>query len=233
MSLTGPLEHIVFAGVILANSIIFYPSFKRWYKDISFFRSHPKITHNAFFDIEIDGKEEGRVIFELFGKDAPKTVNNFLGICIAGYDQNLSYWNNKFHKITNDYLAQAGDIIFQDGTGSASVYGTETYEMEKNNLKFKEPYLLATSKRADGTVGSQFFITFDSLPYLNGEYCIFGRVWSNTELIDRINDCGSIDGKPKVDVLIKRSGVYKPKPLLNKSAVDLVDFKPDLADRRK
>ena len=93
--------------------------------------------------------------------------------------------------------------------------------------------MLATSKRADGTVGSQFFITFDSLPYLNGEYCIFGRVCSNTELIDRINDCGSEDGKPRVNVLVKRSGVYKARPVLTKSSVNLPGFKPDLVDRRK
>ena len=134
MSLTGPLEHIVFAGLIFANSIVFYPPFKKWFKNTFIFKNNATVTHNAFFEIEIDGKEEGKIDFELFGKDAPKTVNNFLGLWIAGHDKNLSYWNNKFHKITNDYIAQGGDIIFQDGTGSATVYDSETYEMERNNL---------------------------------------------------------------------------------------------------
>mmetsp|Transcript_30940 Transcript_30940/g.35347 ORF Transcript_30940/g.35347 Transcript_30940/m.35347 type:complete len:175 (-) Transcript_30940:119-643(-) len=174
MVLTGAIDHIAFFGLIFMNSFFVYPSFKKKFKEL--FRLHPKITHNCFFDIEIDGKDEGKLVFELFGEEAPKTVNNFLGLCIAGQDKSLSYWDHKFHKIAQDYIAQAGDIINQDGTGSASVYDADTFEMETNNLKFKEPYLLAAAKRADGKVGSQFFITFDELPILNREYTIFGRI---------------------------------------------------------
>ena len=77
-----------------------------------------EITHTAFFDIEIDGVDEGRLILDLFGKDAPKTVNNFLGLCMAGYNKNLSYWNCKFHKIASGYIFQGGDIMYEDGTGA-------------------------------------------------------------------------------------------------------------------
>lgn len=41
-----------------------------------------------------------------------------------------------------------------DGTGTVSVYDNETFEHEKNKLKFKEPYLLAASANNDGKVGS-------------------------------------------------------------------------------
>jgi cyclophilin family peptidyl-prolyl cis-trans isomerase len=137
---------------------------------------------------------------DLYGKEAPKTVNNFLGFCIAGYDTNLSYWNCKFHKIVKDYIIQGGDILYEDGTGAWCVYEKDTFEMEENNLKFKEPYLLAASKRTDGSIGSQFFVTTDSLPFLTKEYCIFGRISQGRNVIDMINNVGSNDGIPTKEV---------------------------------
>lgn len=221
-ALHGARDHILFMGLIFINSFVIYPPLKKKLKSMTLNKA--EVTHYAFFDIEIEGREEGRIVFELFGKEAPKTVNNFLGLCIAGHDKNVSYWNHRFHKIAYDYIAQAGDIMYQDGTGSDSVYEGDTFDMENNNLKFKEPYLIAAAKRADGKIGSQFFITLDDLPYLNGQYCIFGRVNSNTELVDRINECGSEEGKPSKSVIIKRSGLFKPKKQRKETAVDLKDF---------
>ena len=40
----------------------------------------PKATHYCYMDISIDGKAAGRIDFELFGEEAPKTVNNFLAL---------------------------------------------------------------------------------------------------------------------------------------------------------
>mmetsp|Transcript_25448 Transcript_25448/g.22619 ORF Transcript_25448/g.22619 Transcript_25448/m.22619 type:complete len:108 (-) Transcript_25448:19-342(-) len=107
--------------------------------------------------------------------------------------------------------------------------------MEENNLKFREPYLIAASKRLDGTVGSQFFITTDSLPFLNKKYTIFGKISNNTELVDLINVCGSeycSESAPLKEVRIKRSGIYKPKPS-SKTAAELTDFKPDINKRNQ
>jgi len=122
--------------------------------------------------------------------------------------------------------------MYQDGTGTCCVYEGDTFEMEKNSLKFREPYLMAAAKREDGQVGSQFFITLDELPMLNDEYTIFGRITKNNEIVDLINNAGSDSGKPSKTVLIKRSGIYKPTQKREMTAAELKNFKPDIDKNR-
>lgn len=49
---------------------------------------------------------------------------------------------------------KAGDFMIGDGTGSATVYNSDSMESEKNKLKFIEPYLLAASSNNEGKTGS-------------------------------------------------------------------------------
>ena len=80
-----------------------------------------------------------------------------------------------------------GDLINSDGTGSSTIYsnGTQkTIEAESNNLVFSEPYLLVASANENGETGSQFFISLDALPGLNGsKNTIFGRLLKGTRTI--------------------------------------------------
>ena len=39
------------------------------------------MTHKVFFDVEVDGEAAGRIVFGLFGKTVPKTVENFRALC--------------------------------------------------------------------------------------------------------------------------------------------------------
>ena len=54
-----------------------------------------------------------------------------------------------------------------DGTGAATVYDASTMQAERNNLRFKEPYLLAAAANSEGQVGSQFMVTLDSMQTLD------------------------------------------------------------------
>jgi len=125
--------------------------------------------------------------FELFGEKAPKTVNNFLAFCTGDFSSYARYRDTYFHKVVHGKFIQGGDFLNGDGTGSATVYDSSTMPSEKNSLKFDEPYLLAASANSQGQIGSQFFITLDSLPDLdNSDHTIFGRLVSGRETINMI-----------------------------------------------
>lgn len=86
------------------------------------------ITHLVFLDLEVDGEYLGRIELGLFGKVAPKAAENFAALAdgTAGIGKNgkpLHYKGNVFHRIIPGMLAQAGDIIYENGTGGESIYG--------------------------------------------------------------------------------------------------------------
>ncbi len=66
----------------------------------------PEVTQKVYFDIEVNGELSGRVVFGLFGKVAPRTVENFTRLCAcdAGVGQlsgqNLCYENTIIHRIS-------------------------------------------------------------------------------------------------------------------------------------
>ena len=109
----------------------------------------------VYFDITVDGKDIGRLDFELFGKEAPKTVNNFLGFCSGDFDQYSRYKGTYFLKAHEQRFIAGGDFVNHDGTGSATVYDDSiSMDAEKNTrLKFCEPYLLAMSANNEGKTG--------------------------------------------------------------------------------
>jgi cyclophilin family peptidyl-prolyl cis-trans isomerase len=119
----------------------------------------------------------GAVHIELFEEETPTTVNNLVFLAQEGF-----YNNTIFHRVIEDFMAQAGDPT---GTGR----GGPGYRFEdefREDLRFDEPYLLAMANAGPGTNGSQFFITFEPTPWLNGAHTIFGEVISGQEVVDSI-----------------------------------------------
>jgi cyclophilin family peptidyl-prolyl cis-trans isomerase len=116
--------------------------------------------------------DRGQIVIELLPKAAPVTVNNFVFLARQGYYEGVT-----FHRVIPGFVAQGGDPT---GTGA----GGPGYFIpnEDSDLTFDGPGVVAMANSGRDRNGSQFFITYDALPTLNGGYTIFGRVTSGMEV---------------------------------------------------
>ena len=136
----------------------------------------------VFFDIAkqdfLKDPFVGKVIMELYTKDAPRTTHNFAELC-----RDKKYVNTPFHRIIKDFMVQGGDIVNQDGTGTYSVYGGEgsSFADEAFVHTHDRSGLLSMANSGPNTNGSQFFITTAPAPHLDGKHVVFGRIVEGME----------------------------------------------------
>ncbi|WP_218110058.1 peptidylprolyl isomerase [Oligoflexus tunisiensis] len=171
-----------------------------------------EVTRKCFFDINIDGKPAGKIVIGLFGNTAPKTVDNFMEICIgqktAKNPKGLTYKGSKFHRIIPQFMLQGGDITQGNGMGGESIYG-RTFPDENFTLKHEGPGYLSMANAGPNTNGSQFFITTVTTPWLDGRHVVFGQVKEGMDLVMKIEKLGTQSGKPQKEVTIAASGEKK------------------------
>jgi cyclophilin family peptidyl-prolyl cis-trans isomerase len=179
------------------------PSNNTLYEDISL---------NPYFDIEVGGIYQGRILFQLFDDVVPKTCKNFRFLCSNGLlvKGTPSYEGSSFHRIIKNFMLQGGDFTNGDGTGGMSIYGNK-FEDENFELKHNQPGLLSMANSGPNTNGSQFFITTEKTDWLDGKHVVFGIVIGGYDIVSKIENMET-DGnnKPKLDVVIKKCGLIKP-----------------------
>jgi cyclophilin family peptidyl-prolyl cis-trans isomerase len=169
-----------------------------------------KVTDHVFFDIEEDGEKIGRVTFGLFGDVAPRTVENFRALATGQEGETadgvvLHYKGSSFHRIIPGFMIQGGDFTNGDGTGGESIF-TGTFEDENFNLAHDDRFLLSMANAGPDTNGSQFFITLNRQPHLDGKHCVFGKVVAGFDTVSRMAHAGSPDGKPQKRLVIADCG---------------------------
>lgn len=132
---------------------------------------------------EIKGKDglfaiidtsKGEIAVELYYKDAPLTVCNFVGLAEGSLDaaDGKPFYNGlKFHRVIKDFMIQGGDPR-GNGTGGPGY----KFADEEVPYKFDKSGYLAMANAGANTNGSQFFITHVETPWLNGKHTIFGHV---------------------------------------------------------
>ncbi|KAF3898707.1 Peptidyl-prolyl cis-trans isomerase cyp15 [Trichophyton interdigitale] len=137
----------------------------------------------------------GDIHLRLFPSVAPKTVENFVTHSRNGY-----YNNTIFHRVIRKFMIQAGDPL-GDGTGGESIWGGE-FEDEFSSLKHDKPYTLSMANAGPNTNASQFFITTEKAPWLDGNHTIFGRAVKGMDVIHKIENVKTHKEKPEEDVKI-------------------------------
>lgn len=140
---------------------------------------------------------KGDIELELHGKDAPKTVENFIKLSESGY-----YNGVIFHRVIADFMIQGGDPT-GTGTGGQSAFedgAPFADELNPDSESYQRGYArgtLAMANRGPNTNTSQFFIVHkdSDLPHL---YTIFGRVTDGMDVVDEIATA-PVNGEVPVD----------------------------------
>ena len=119
----------------------------------------------------------GEIVCDLFAKEAPKTVYNFV---VLGREK--FYDGTVFHRVIADFMVQGGDP-----TGSGR--GGPGYRFEdefKGNPHKHQVGSLSMANAGPNTNGSQFFITHVATNWLDGKHTVFGKVLTGQECVNAI-----------------------------------------------
>jgi peptidyl-prolyl cis-trans isomerase B (cyclophilin B) len=125
----------------------------------------PSKNYTAHFNTS-----RGEFDIQLFAKDAPITVNNFVFLAKDGFYDGL-----KFHRVIKNppFMVQGG---CPEGTGVGGPGYKWNDEPSALKLKHDGPGVLSMANAGANTNGSQFFITHVETPWLNGKHAVFGKV---------------------------------------------------------
>src|SRR6184192_267085 len=129
-------------------------------------------NYTATFDTS-----RGQIVCDLFAKDAPNTVNNFVFLAREKF-----YDGTKFHRVIADFMVQGGD---PQGTGTGGP-GYKFGDEVKGNPQKHQRGSLSMANAGPNTNGSQFFITHVKTDWLDGKHTVFGQVRSGQEIVNSI-----------------------------------------------
>jgi peptidyl-prolyl cis-trans isomerase B (cyclophilin B) len=119
----------------------------------------------------------GEIVCDLFAKEAPKTVNNFVFLA-----RDKFYDGTTFHRVIADFMVQGGDPT-ATGRGGPGY----RFEDEFNGNPHKHQVgSLSMANAGPNTNGSQFFITHIATDWLNGKHTVFGKVTTGQEVVNAI-----------------------------------------------
>jgi peptidyl-prolyl cis-trans isomerase A (cyclophilin A) len=134
----------------------------------------------------------GDIVLLLFEDKAPKTVENFVGLATGTKEwtdpksrartKRPLYNGTIFHRVIPNFMIQGGDPL-GNGTGGPGFRFADEFHPE---LKHSKAGILSMANAGPNTNGSQFFITQQATPWLDGRHSILGEVVKGLEVVTAI-----------------------------------------------
>ncbi len=124
--------------------------------------------------------EKGDFTVDLFAAEAPVTVNNFVFLARDGF-----YDGTMFHRVIKGFMAQGGDPT---GTGRGGPGYRFNDEQSALRIKHNSAGILSMANAGPNSNGSQFFITYEPTPHLNGKHAVFGKVSQGMDVVSAIRE---------------------------------------------
>ncbi len=142
---------------------------------------------------------EGNFTVRLYDQEAPKTVENFIGLAEGTKEWMDPRTNQKvkqpyyngviFHRVIKGFMIQGGDPLGQGIGGPGYTFADEFHP----RLRHNKAGILSMANRGPNTNGGQFFITLGPTPHLDDKHSIFGEVVEGMDVVNKIGSTATTD----------------------------------------
>jgi peptidyl-prolyl cis-trans isomerase A (cyclophilin A) len=159
---------------------------------------------------------EGSFTIRLFEQEAPRTVENFVGLADGSKEWSDPRTNQKvrkpyydgtiFHRVIDGFMIQGGDPLGQGIGGPGYNFADEFHPKVRHN----KAGILSMANRGPNTNGGQFFITLAPTPHLDDRHTVFGEVVDGMDVISKIGRTQTGDrDRPAKDIVIQHVIIEK------------------------
>jgi peptidyl-prolyl cis-trans isomerase A (cyclophilin A) len=153
---------------------------------------------------------EGTFTIRLFDQEAPRTVENFVGLAEGTKEWTDPRTNKKvkqpyydgtiFHRIIDGFMIQGGDPLGQ-GIGGPGYNFADEFNPK---LRHDKVGIMSMANRGPNTNGGQFFITLGPTPHLDDRHSVFGEVVEGLDVVQKIGKTRTGDrDRPVTDIAIQ------------------------------
>jgi len=159
---------------------------------------------------------EGDIEIELYEERVPDTVENFVGLATGEREwtdpdtdearTDPLYDDVPFHRVIEDFMIQTGDPTGTGRGGPGYTFDDEFHD----DLRHDSAGTVSMANSGPDTNGSQFFVTLDAQPHLDGRHAVFGEVIDGMDIVEAI---GSVEtdanDKPREEVLLESVEIHR------------------------
>lgn len=136
----------------------------------------------------------GEILLRLEHDRVPLTVANFVGLAEGTIGHNrgagVRFFDGlTFHRVIDNFMIQGGDPA-GNGTGGPGYTFADEFHPQ---LRHSRAGVLSMANRGPNTNGSQFFITHNATPWLDGGHAVFGHVVSGQDVVNAVRQGDRIE----------------------------------------
>lgn len=140
---------------------------------------------------------KGDIEATIFASKVPMTAANYLNLAKKGYYNGIT-----FHRVIPNFMIQGGDPTATGTGGPGYKFADEIVP----TLKHDKAGIFSMANSGPGTNGSQFFITHNATPHLDGKHTVFGEVTKGQDVVNKIEKGDKIT---TIDVLDATDDLFK------------------------